>query len=121
MITRHVALLTGLVLLAAVGSARAHEERRYVVAPQNVNGSVTVWSGGHAPTGWVGSLSFGAPVLVGAPVLPVAAVPPPHWHGPLYGPAYHTVVREYARPWHAGYVKRHTHHPGRGRGRGHHD
>lgn len=117
--TRPIALLTGLVLLAATATALAHEESRYVVRPANLSGSVTVWSGVHAASGWAGTLSFGAPVVVGAPVLPVRAVAAPHWHGPHCGHAYHTVVREYDRPWHAGYAKGPKHHPGRGRGHGH--
>jgi len=119
--TRHVALLTGLVLLAAAGTARAHQEGRYVVRPANLSGSVTLWSGSHGPGGWAGSFSFGAPVVLGAAVLPVAAVPPPHWHEPRCRHGYHTAVHEYARPWHTGYGKGHKHHPGRGRGHGHHD
>lgn len=120
MITRPVALLTGLTLLAAVGTAQAHQESRYVVQPANLAGTVTVWGGSHGPSGWAGSLSLGAPLAIGTAVVPVAAVPPPHWHGPRCGHVYQTVVHEYAQPWRADYGKGRKHHRGRGHGHGHH-
>lgn len=117
--TRPTAILTGLILLAAAATAQAHDESRYIVRPTNLSGSVTVWSGSHAPSGWAGTLSFGAPVVVGAPVLPVRAMVAPHGHGPHCQHAYHTVVHEYGRPWKAGYAKGPKHHPGRGHGHAH--
>jgi hypothetical protein len=114
--TRHVALLTGWVLLAVAGATEAHGEGRYVVRPSNLSGSVTMFGGSHGPAGWAGALTFGAPVVIGAGVLPVAAIPLHYAHGPHCRHAY-AVAPGYGRPW--DYVNGHKHHPGRGHGHGH--
>lgn len=116
--TRHVALLTGTLLLAATGVAQAHPEARYAHVPATVGGSISVWGGSHTAAGWAGTFAVGSPAVVAAPVLPVTVVP----HGDRYGPRGHLCRHGYTRQAYP--AAHHRHHAsgrkhGRGHGRGH--
>jgi hypothetical protein len=118
--TRHVALLTGTLLLAAAGVAQAHPEVGYPAYPSGLSGSVSIWGGSHGTAGWAGSLALGSPAVVGAPLVPVAVLP----HRHRYGAHCHHGPRGYARHAYPGahhtyQAKGRKHGRGHGRGNGH--
>ena len=105
--TRYLAVLAGILALAAVAPASAHERTVRLAAAPQLSGGVSLWGGSYGPAGWSGSLSIGVPIVRG----PVYAAPviltPPAWH---HAPrarhgVHHSRGHAYEKAWRKGYAE----------------